>query len=160
MAQKKPSVTAVVWDIAGRVGEQMNIKIWDVRYLKEGSDWHLHVLIDKDGGISIEECEKFYRAFDPLLDEADPIDHPYQLEIESPGIERSLTRPEHYDDCKGRTVCVTLIRPDESGQKIHTGELLGLEDGEIAISVGDETIRFDKKSVSSVKTVFDESDFD
>ena len=160
MAQKKPSVTAVVWDIARQVGEQMGIKIWDVRYLKEGSDWHLHVLIDKEGGINIEECEKFYRAFDPLLDEADPIDHAYQLEIESPGIERSLTRPEHYDACKGQTVCVTLIRPDESGKKTYTGELVGLCDGIVSLEIEGETARFDKKSVSSVKTVFDESDFD
>lgn len=159
MQKKKPSVTAVVWDIANKVGEQMDIRIWDVRYLKEGSDWHLHILIDKDGGISIEECEKFYRAFDPLLDEADPIDHAYQLEIESPGIERSLTRPEHYEVCSGETVCITLIRPDENGCKTYTGELVGLIDGMITVTIDGENKQFDKKAVSSVKTVFDENDF-
>lgn len=157
--KKGGSVVKTVWDLAQPVAQNLGLILWDVRYLKEGSDWHLHIYLDKENGISIEDCEKFYRIFDPILDEADPIDHHYQLEIESPGIERSLTRDFHYEMCKDEMVKVNLIRPDEYSKRSYIGNLIGLDNGMVIIKTDDKQLSFDKKTISSVCLIFNDNDF-
>ena len=78
--------------IARPVLEQLKLTLWDVRFEKEGSVWYLRYFLDKEGGVTIDDCEAFSRAVDPLLDEADPIEQSYTLEVSSPGVERELTR--------------------------------------------------------------------
>ena len=77
-------------EIARPIADDLGLRIWDVRYLKEGSQWYLRVFIDKDGGVDINDCERMSRALDEPLDQADPIDGEYILEVSSPGIEREL----------------------------------------------------------------------
>ena len=73
--------------------EGMGLRLWDVRFEKEGPDWFLRVLIDRDEPLDTDTCEAVSRAIDPILDEADPIDQSYYLEVGSPGLGRRLTRP-------------------------------------------------------------------
>ena len=85
------------------VVEGMGLSLWDVRFEKEGPDWYLRVLIDKpDGTMDTDTCALVSHAIDPVIDEADPIDQSYFLEVGSPGLGRRLTREEHYDKLKGQ----------------------------------------------------------
>ena len=74
---------------------ELGYRIWDVTYSKIGADYHLEITIDNDEGINIDDCEKVHRAIDPILDECDPIENFYYLEVSSPGIERELRTDEH-----------------------------------------------------------------
>ena len=94
------------------VVEGMGLRLWDVVFEKEGPDWYLRVLIDRDGTMDTDTCAEVSHALDPILDEADPIDQSYYLEVGSPGLGRKLTRPEHYEALKGEKIGVKLIRPN------------------------------------------------
>ena len=112
----------------------MNLKLWDVTFEKEGAEWSLKVLVEKaEGDIDILECEAFSRRIDPLIDEADPIDQSYYLEVGSPGLGRKLRTAEHFERYIGEQVTVRLIRPDESGRKEIEANLTGFENAEISL---------------------------
>jgi len=134
--------------------------LWDVRFEKEGPDWFLRVLIDRDEPLDTDTCEAVSRAIDPLLDEADPIEQSYYLEVGSPGLGRRLTRPEHYEQLKGQKCAAHLIRPDEQGRRDYAGILQGLDaDGNVTLTDGEETYAFPVKSAGYVKLCDDENLF-
>lgn len=150
MAEKKASTTDKVWRIAAPIAEELGLSLWDVRFVKEGADWFLRIFIDKAGGVSIDDCEAMSRALDAPLDEQDPIPQSYCLEVSSPGLERELTRPHHFEQMEGQPVKVTLIRP-QNGQKILNGTLEGYRDGVILLGLNHgETIEIHKKETASV----------
>ena len=105
--------------------EGMGLRLWDVVFEKEGPDWYLRVLIDKDGTMDTDTCADVSHALDPILDEADPIEQSYYLEVGSPGLGRKLTRPEHYEALKGEKIGVKLIRPNADGVRELAGILTG-----------------------------------
>ena len=143
--------------------EGMGLRLWDVRFEKEGPDWFLRVLIDRDEPLDTDTCEAVSRAIDPLLDEADPIDQSYYLEVGSPGLGRRLTRPEHYEALRGQKCAAQLIRPDEQGRRDVEGILEGLDaDGNVTLrsETGAETYIFPQKSAGYVKLCDDEHLFD
>ena len=148
--------------VAGRVRElleplaaEAGYILWDVEYVREGADWILRVTIDTEEGITVDDCERFTRIIDEPLDVADPIDGSYRLEVSSPGIERSITRDEHFDYCRGDKVELKLFAPVD-GQKTWTGVLDGLaEDGSVLLTVGDTQRSFPRASVARAMTVFE-----
>lgn len=147
-------VAAVCRQIAQPLADQLGLAIWDVRFVKEGADWYLRVIIDKDGGVNINDCVDMTHLLSPALDKADPIPQSYCLEVMSPGIERELTRPEHFEAYEGLPVTVRLIRPDENGDREIVGLLLQNADGDVTIQTEDESIRtFSRKSIASVNAV-------
>ena len=105
--------------------EGMGLRLWDVVFEKEGPDWYLRILIDRDGTMDTDTCAEVSHALDPILDEADPIDQSYYLEVGSPGLGRKLTRPEHYEALKGQKVRAKLIRPNADGVRELSGILTG-----------------------------------
>lgn len=133
MARERKNTAAAAEEIAQPVLEKMGLRLWDVRFEKEGSGWYLRYFIDKAGGVTIDDCEAFSRAVDPLLDEADPIDQSYCLEVSSPGVERELIRPWHFDENLGKTVQVRLIRPRD-GVREFSGTLLSYENNTASIA--------------------------
>lgn len=140
-----------VTHIVAPVAEKMGLILWDVRYEKEGSSWYLRLFIDKTGGVNIEDCENFSRAVDPLIDEADPVPGSYYLEVSSPGIERDLLRPEHFEAFLGHAVSVRLIRSQEDGRDF-VGKLLRFHEGMIEIETGDGKVRsFPQKQTAYVR---------
>ena len=142
------------------VVEGMGLRLWDVRFEKEGPDWFLRVLIDRDEPLDTDTCEAVSRAIDPLLDQADPIDQSYYLEVGSPGLGRRLTRPEHYEALRGQKCTAHLIRPDEAGRRDVAGILQGLDaDGNVTLTDGEETYVFPVKSAGYVKLCDDEDLF-
>lgn len=119
--------------LAQPIAEELGLDLWDVRFVKEGALYYLRIFIDKDGGVSVDDCERMSRAIDEPLDRLDPIEQSYILEVCSPGIERELTRPEHFEAMKGRQVRVTLFRPID-GCREFVGNLEGLRDRQIIIT--------------------------
>ncbi|MBE6797984.1 MAG: ribosome maturation factor RimP [Ruminococcaceae bacterium] len=129
--------------------ETQNVRLWDVKFVKEGASYYLRVFIDSDEGINIDDCTNVSHAIDPIIDEADPIDKSYYLEVCSPGLERELSREEHFAKFIGSEVKVKLYRALD-GKKEVIGELLGF-DGGIQLKIGDDEIYFEKKDYSSVR---------
>ncbi|MCQ2406840.1 MAG: ribosome maturation factor RimP, partial [Oscillospiraceae bacterium] len=109
--------------------------------------------IDKEGGISSEDCADFSRAMDSILDEADPIENHYIFEVCSPGVERRLRLPEHFENAIGEKVRVKCFKAVD-GKKEHIGLLKSYGDSLVIDEDGKETV-FDKANVSICKTVFD-----
>ena len=141
--------------------EGMGLRLWDVRFEKEGPDWFLRVLIDRDEPLDTDTCEAVSRAIDPLLDEADPIEQSYYLEVGSPGLGRRLTRPEHYEALRGQKCAAHLIRPDEAGRRDLVGILQGLDaEGNVTLTDGGESCTFPVKMAGYVKLCDDENLFD
>lgn len=99
MKKSSGGIAAAVTKLAEPLAEELGYFLWDVEYVKEGSEMYLRITIDSEEGITIEDCEKMHRAIDPILDEADPIDEAYHLEISSPGIERELKNDMHVEAC-------------------------------------------------------------
>lgn len=145
---------AVCRALAEPLAQQLGLRIWDVRFVREGADWYLRVFIDRDGGVSIDDCVNLTRLLSPALDEADPIDQSYCLEVSSPGVERELTRPEHFEAYQGRAVTVRLIRPRD-GQRDFTGLLLEGTDPIRLETPEGEVLAFSKKETASVRAVDD-----
>ena len=136
MGKRTGNTADTVREIVLPVVDEMNLKLWDVTFEKEGADWFLKVLVEKEGeSIDINECEAFSRKIDPLIDEADPIDQSYYLEVGSPGLGRRLRTAEHFERYLGSEVYVRLIRPDSDGNKEFEGILEAFENSEIKVNV-------------------------
>lgn len=153
--KKGRTTVQVIHEIAEPIAEKLGLSIWDIKFLKEGSQWYLRVFIDKDGGISIDDCEAMSRALDEPLDELDPISQSYCLEVCSPGIERELVTDEHFECFKGHTVRLKLIRPNETGKREFIGELLEIENEEVVLKMEEEINKFKRKEIANVKLADD-----
>ena len=154
---KKPSggVVSRVRTLIEPTAEELGYFLWDVEYVKEGSQWYLRITIDSENGITIDDCETFSRAIDPVLDEADPISDSYHLEISSPGIERDIKTPAHIAYCQGETVEARLFAP-LNGSRTHRGTLLGLdEENNVLLGIGEDTLAIPRASISRMTTVFE-----
>jgi ribosome maturation factor RimP len=148
---KGGNVAAAVWQIAEPIAKELGVEIWDIRFLKEGADWFLRIFLDKEGGIGIDDCEAFSRAIDKPLDELDPIEQSYCLEVSSPGLERELTRPEHFERYKGERIKVRLIRPVNS-QRDFSGILEDCDKSRFTLRLEDgSAMDLDKKETSYIK---------
>lgn len=134
----KKNTAAIAEELAAPILEEMGLQLWDVVYEKEGSGWYLRYYVDKEGGIDINSCEAFSRAISDVLDEADPIDGSYTLEVSSPGIERQLTRDWHFEVLMGQQLLVRLIRPVE-GVRDFIGTLTDYRDGTMTLLLDEET---------------------
>ena len=143
-------VTELVAQFAQPIVEEKGCKLWDVEYVREGSERFLRVYIDKEGGVNIDDCEAVARAIDPILDEKDPIAESYTFEVSSAGLERPLKRASDFEQFMGSAVLVKLYRP-RNGLKEIPGILRGYEDGKVTVEAGKETITFEKSEVALVR---------
>ncbi len=143
-------VTEIVTQFAQPVVEEKGCSLWDVEYVREGSERYLRLYIDKEGGVDIADCEAIHRAVDPILDEKDPIAESYHFEVCSAGIERSLKRERDFIQFMGSPILVKLYRP-RNGLKEIPGILRGYENGAVTVEAGKETITFTKSEVALVR---------
>ena len=143
-------VTEVTAALAGPIVQAQGCTLWDVEYVREAGTWFLRVYIDKEGGVSIDDCEAVSRPLSDALDEADPIEGSYTLEVSSAGADRPLRRPEHFNAFLGSEVEVRLYRPAE-GRKDHVGILRAYRDGDVTIESGGTERCFPKKDVAQVR---------
>ena len=155
MKKSSGGIVRAVTAIAEPLAEELGYFLWDVEYVKEGSEMYLRITIDSEEGINIEDCEKMHRAIDPVLDEADPIEEQYYLEVSSPGIERELRTLEHVEACEGWNVEVKLYAP-VNGTKVFRGVLLELgENDEIRLDINGTITEFEKSTVAKINTYFE-----
>lgn len=140
-----------VEEIVKPFADELGLELWDVKFVKEGSEWYLRVYIDKEGGISIDDCVDLTHAITKPLDEADPISQSYMLEVSSPGVERELTKDEHFEKYVGTAVMLRTIRAVD-GVRDFKGIMTSYADKKITILLQDETeVTFDKKETTYVK---------
>jgi ribosome maturation factor RimP len=137
---KGGSIIQAASRIAAPIVQELGLYIWDIQYVKEGATWYLRVIVDKDqeGGIDLKDCESCHRRLSAALDEADPIEGSYWLDVSSPGLERELTKEWHYEKLSGQAVQVNLIRP-ANGQKLFIGRLKNKDENGIHILIDGET---------------------
>ena len=155
MAKNSKSISETVRAIAEPLADELGCWVWDVEFVKEGTRKILRITIDAEEGIDINLCEQFHRAIDPLLDEADPIEEAYYLEVSSPGIERELRTQVHIDACEGWDVEVKLYAPID-GLKVFRGVLLASgENGEVRIDANGKTLEFARAAVAKINTCFE-----
>ena len=140
-------ITEQVAAFAQPVAEANGCQLWDVEYVREGSERYLRVYIDKEGGIDIDDCERVHRALDPILAEKDPI---ADFEVCSAGLERALKRPSDFERFMGSPITVKLYRP-RNGLKEIPCVLKGYEEGKVTVEAGKETITFEKSEVALVR---------
>ncbi len=149
----KASVAATVKELVTPTVEALGYRVWDVEFAKEGADWHLTVTIDSDEGITINDCEAVHNAIDPLLDEADPIDTAYYLNVSSPGIERELRCDTHLEASLTERVEAKLFSAFE-GKKEYKGTLTAFTSDTITIDLGDTAVSIPRASIARLRTVY------
>lgn len=133
---------------------ELGYELYDVEYAKEGKDYFLRILIDKNEGIDLNDCEKVNDAVNPILDAADYIKEQYFLEISSPGIERTLRKDKHLKQNIGEKVEIKLFKPINK-QKNIIGILKDYNAEQIEIETSEEVCKIDRKNISVIKTVYE-----
>ena len=143
-------VTDAVTLLAAPIVEEKGCQLWDVEYIREAGAWYLRVYIDKEGGVSINDCEAVSRPLSDALDEADPIEGSYTFEVSSAGADRPLKKPEHFAKMMGREVEVRLYRAVD-GQKAVVGALAGYDGGDVTLATPAGERVFPKADVAQVR---------
>lgn len=152
--KKKGNIASRVTELVKEAVEECGCMLWDVEFVKEGPDHNLIIYIDKPEGISLDDCEMVNDAIEPIIDEADPIEGSYYLEVSSPGLERELRTSEHIKAFVGERVIVKLFTA-KNGKKSYDGIIESFDDEENAFvldNAGEKTT-FTLKECSSIKTV-------
>jgi len=137
------------------VAEQEGCELYDIEYVKEGSERILRLFIDSADGIDLDDCERVSHAVGAVLDEEDPISGEYRLQVSSPGVERKLRKPAHYARFVGHKMSVRLFAPFDpvTGRKKFTGKLVKFEDSKLTIKTDDEDFTIELGQVSACSLV-------
>lgn len=153
MAGKKKggNTVAAVTAIAEPIAAELGLKLWDVRFVKEGAQWYLRIFIDKEGGVNIDDCVDMSHALDKPLDEADPIEQAYCLEVSSPGTDRELSRPAHFEAYLGENIIVRLIRPLETGERELHCKLVAHDNEGFTVETDERQLFITRKETSWVR---------
>ena len=136
------------------IAEANQVEIYDIEFVKEGSDFYLRAYIDKPDGVNINDCEAVSRALSDALDVEDFIEEAYILEVSSPGLGRTLKKARHYEQSMGEEVEVKTYKAINK-EKMFVGILKAYEDGAVIIDTGKEDMRFEKADIASVRLTFD-----
>ena len=153
MAKGNKSISETVREIAEPLAESLGCWVWDVEFVKEGSEWYLRITIDSEEGITINDCEKVHRAIDPILDDIDPIEQAYHLEVSSPGIEREIKTEAHIEACLGWDVEVRFYAPMD-GKKSVVGVLAGGDKNSVTLDILGELTELEMSKIAQIKTVY------
>jgi ribosome maturation factor RimP len=152
MAGNQKNIADTVWDLILPTVSDQGCSLWDVEFVKEGARRILRITIDRADGVDIDCCEAVHCAIDPLLDEADPIPEAYYLEVSSPGVEREIRRPFHYEVMMGLAVDVKLFTAVD-GVKQISGALEGYDEEGQTVTVAGHVLPLSK--VSKINQHFD-----
>ena len=140
---------ALLSPIAGQFG----VEIYDIEYVKEGSDWYLRAYIDKPDGVNINDCENVSRALSDELDREDFIPDAYILEVSSPGLGRALKKDKHLLKSVGEEVEIKLYKPIDK-QKEFQGLLKAFDADTVTITIGEEDKEFARAEIALIRLAF------
>ena len=141
-------------DLLTPIVEKFGVSIYDVEYVKEGSDWYLRAYIDKDGGVDINDCENVSRALSDALDKEDFIAEAYILEVSSPGLGRTLKKDKHFEKSLGEEVEVKTYKPIDNCKEF-AGILKAYDDKTVTIETDNKEICFAKTDIALVRLALD-----
>ncbi len=151
---KRESYEAGAEELLKPIADANHVEIYDIEYVKEGSDWYLRCYIDKEGGVTIDDCETVSRALSDELDRADFIDDAYILEVSSPGLGRALKKDKHLRKSLGQEVDIKTYKPVD-GAKNFTGLLKAFDENTVTLETASmEELIFDKKDIAAIKLTF------
>ena len=150
------NIATTVKEMIDPMVTELGYLLWDVEFVREGATNILRITIDTENGICIEDCEKVHRAIDPLLDETDPIQQAYNLEVSSPGLGRSIKNAEQAEYCLGMPVGAKLYAPDEAGRRAINGALKAYGDVSLTIETADGDVDVELKKVAKLWVCDDE----
>lgn len=156
--KKNGSTELKVYQIAQPIADELGYTIWDVSYVKEGAEWYLRVFIDSEEGISLDDCEAMTRPLSDKLDELDPIQESYYLEVGSAGLERELIRESHFEACIGKDVRVHRIIAAD-GVKDYIGTLCAFDKNTVTLNIDDEEKEVLLSDIAYIK-LYEEFDFE
>jgi len=151
---KRETYEAKAEELLLPIVEKLGIEIYDLEFVKEGADYYLRAYIDKPEGVNINDCEAVSRAFSDVLDEADPIEEAYILEVSSPGLGRTLKKDRHLQKSIGEEVEVKLFKPLEK-RKDFAGVLEAFDAETITIQEDGETRTFKRSDVALIRLALD-----
>ena len=147
----KQNIAATVRALVEPAMTEMGYSVWDVTFYKEGQEQILEVELENDDVFSIEDCQKASHVINPILDEADPIEQAYNLQVQSPGIKRELCRDFHFECYLGEKIQVRLIKAFE-GKREYKGTLIDYDNDSVTIAIDEETeMNILKKEASWIK---------
>lgn len=146
----REQIESLTTELLQPIIEEHTIELVDVEYVKEAGNWYLRVYIDKEGGVTIDDCETVSRALDKKLDEKDPIKDQYILEVSSPGLDRPLKKEKDFIRNIGKRVEIKLYKAI-NGEKEFEGILLAYDNGEVTLNIDDESKTFDLKSLAVIR---------
>ena len=141
-------------EVLAPIAEANGVEIYDVEYVKEGSDWYLRAYIDKPEGVNILDCENVSRALSDKLDEEDFIDDAYILEVSSPGLGRTLKKDKHLEKSLGEEVELRLYKPKDK-QKEFAGILKAFDENSVTIETHEEEKVFARSEIALIRLAFD-----
>lgn len=152
------NIAAIVEELVAPVVEANNMELVDVNYVKEGGRWFLRLFIDKAGGVTLDDCQLISEAVEPLIDEHDPINNPYILEVSSPGLDRPLKKLADFERFAGRQISLNTFGPVD-GRRRFKGVLKGVEGQNIKLEVTGQDVHIPFEQVAKAKLVpeFDDS---
>lgn len=150
---KKETYEAKTEELLQPIAEKYSVDIYDVEYVKEGSDFYLRAYIDKPEGVNINDCENVSRALSDALDEKDFIQDAYILEVSSPGLGRTLKKDRHLEKSIGQDVEIKLYKP-QNGCKEFEGKLIGFDESSITIATDAEQT-FERSDIAVIKLALD-----
>ena len=156
MVKQASGIAGEVTALIDNTIKNLGFSLWDVEYVKEGSTWYLRITIDSEKGVDLNDCELVHRTIDPILDDADPIDGPYTLEVSSPGLERNIRTREHFIKCNGEVVQIKLFRPI-NGSNIFIGKLSFDDSGDTVELTESNGVKrsFELKSIAKANVYFE-----
>ena len=141
-------------EVLAPIAEANGVEIYDVEYVKEGSDWYLRAYIDKPEGVNILDCENVSRALSDKLDEEDFINDAYILEVSSPGLGRTLKKDKHLEKSLGEEVELRLYKPKDK-QKEFAGILKAFDENSVTIETQEEEKVFARSEIALIRLAFD-----
>ncbi len=151
---KKETYEAKTEELLLPIAQKNDVEIYDVEYVKEGSEYYLRAYIDKPEGVNINDCENVSRALSDALDGADFIPDAYILEVSSPGLGRTLKKDRHFEKCMGQDVEVKLFKALD-GVKEFEGALTGFDADSITISMEDKEQTFSRSDIAIIRLALD-----
>lgn len=129
---------------------QNNYELVDVEYVKEAGTWYLRIYIDKEDGVTVDDCEIVSRALDLELERKDPINDPYILEVSSPGLDRPLKKDKDFERSIGKEVEIKTYKTINN-QKEFVGTLMSFDSNEVVISIEKKPMTFNRKDIAIIR---------